>query len=322
MTAAVLLPALLALAAAGFPGGAAASASADAAYHGGGQQRQQRRRLQQNSSSSSSSSGLLPACGTPPAGGEDYAVSSAADAADLAAALGGCTGGAYNVTWTGGVTLAEPLVVPAASSLWILGAPGTDGSPAAIDGGGVTGLVDMGEGSSLRLEGVALRNASRASGNGGAIRAEAEGCSVVAVDSSFEDNQAASMFYLEGRGGALALGGGGSAELENCVVSGNHAKHSGGGFSAQGDDCSLVLVGCSLEGNRAEVVGGGVVLEGKSTVWLHGSTLLGNSAGDEGGGVHGVNATVGVVRGSQFVNNTAGYYGGSGISLRVSFPFR
>lgn len=239
-----------------------------------------------------------------------------ADAADLAADLSSCTGGTYNVTWTGAVVLESPLVVAAGSSLTITGAPaGASGAAAALDGGGVIGLVDLGAGSSLRLEGVTLRNARRGSGNGGAVRAEGDGCSVFAVGSAFEGNEAAATPL--GSGGALSLAAGATAELEDCVVSGNSATFAGGGVWSQGDGGSVVFTRCVLEDNASGWWGGAVGMEGRSTVVFDGSTVSGSWAEDEGGGLYGRNATVAVVGGSEFVNNTVGWVGG-GISLRVS----
>lgn len=260
----------------------------------------------------------LPECSAAVASGASYAVSVPADAVELAAAVASCTGGAYNVTWTGAVTLDEPLVVAADSFLTIRGFQSAAGEAAALDGNNVTGLVDLGEGSSLRLEGVALRNARRASGNGGAVRAEEVGCVVVAIDAAFESNTAVGRGFEEGRGGALALGSGATAELENCTITGNRAQGSGGGVSIEGGDGTLVFKGCVLEDNASELEGGAVVLGGRSTVTFVGSTVSSNTALDGGGAVYGVNGTVVVGAGSRFVNNTV-FRAGAGISLYVSF---
>lgn len=289
----VLLSSTLTFTAAG-PGDAYGAAAAAA---GAGPRRQ----LQQES----------PACGGV------YAVSLPADVADLADALASCTGGSggeFDVTWTGTVVLDAPLAVPAGSSLTITGATGAAGgggaaaAAAVLDGGGVTGLVDLATRSSLRLEGVTLRNARRETANGAAVRAEAVGCSVVAFDSIFEGNNASYTAFADGggRGGALSLGGGATAELEDCVISGNHASYAGGGVWIEGDGCSLELTRCVLEDNTAEYQGGAVALEGRSAVVLEGSAVSRNHAFYLGGGLHGLNATVVIAAGSDFVNNTAG----------------
>lgn len=269
----------------------------------------------QNSSAAATSE-----CPFPLPNGGVHAVSLPADAVELATALAACTGGVYDVNWTGAVVLAEPLVVAAESSVTITGVQGANGEAAALDGGGVIGLVDLGAGSSLRLEGVTLRNARRVAGNGGAIRAEAAGCSVAAFDSIFEGNEAASLSFDEGNGGALALGPGVTAQLEGCTILGNRARVGGGGVWSDGKESSLQLTGCLLEGNTG-YWGGGVGMGGRSTAVFEGSVVSRNHAEDEGGGLYGVNATVVVAGGSEFVNNTMGWSGG-GISLKVSVCVR
>lgn len=244
-------------------------------------------------------------------------MSSPSDAASLTTALADCAGSRYNVTWNGAVTLSEPLVVAAGSSLIIRGAVGAAGDGAALDGNNATGLVDLGRGSSLRLEGVTLRNARRITGNGGAVNAEAEGCSVTAVNTGFEDNVMEAETFGEGRGGAMALGSGGTVELEDCRVERNFAQGSGGGISALGNGCSVVMRRCVFDENASENYGGAVQVYGRSTAAFEGCTMTNNYAVDEGGAVYGVNATVEVSAGSMFVNNSA-VYGGGGVSVRVS----
>lgn len=247
-------------------------------------------------------------------------MSSSTDAASLTSALASCPGSGYNVTWNGAVTLSEPLVVSAGSSLSIRGAVGATGDAAALDGNNATGLVDLGPGSSLRLEGVTLRNARRVGGNGGAVNAEAEGCAVVAVKTGFEGNSIEAAAFEDGRGGAVALGTGSSVELEDCWVERNLADGSGGGISVVGDGSSLLLRRSVFGENAAGDDGGGVVVRGRSTAVFEGCSFSNNSALDEGGAVYGVNSTMEVSAGSLFVGNTA-VYGGGGISVRVSRAF-
>eukprot|EP00903_Cladosiphon_okamuranus_P009052 g8654.t1 len=286
------------------------TAAAAAAAASTARQRQQHRHLQQGGTTTT------PACATPLPNGGIHSVSLPADAADLATALSACTGGAYNVTWTGAVVLESPLVVAAGSSLTITGAPAAGGVAAALDGGGAIGLLDLGAGSSLRLEGVILRNARRGDGRGAAVRAEGAGCSVVAVNSTFLGNEAFSTSTPDnGRGGALSLAGGATAELEDCVVSGNSALNYGGGVYSDGGEGSVMLTRCVIKDNASSWRGGGVGVIGSSVV-LDGCTVSGNSAAEEGGGLYGLNATVAVVGQSEFVNNTFVGSGGGGISMQ------
>lgn len=233
------------------------------------------------------------------------------DAHDLADVLANCTGGAYNVTWDGVVMLSAPLIVANQSYLTITRAQGA--SLAVLDGNGATGLIELGEGSSLRLEGVSLRNGTRVAGNGGAVRAEADGCMVSAFNTTFESNSAEG-FYV--RGGAFALGSGANVVLENCSIVGNDAEEYGGGISIVGDNASVLFTGGVIEDNRSNN-GGAIHVEGRSSVTFSGSLVSGNVASTSGGALYGANTSVTVEAGSRFVNNSVYWFGG-GISLVVS----
>lgn len=275
---------------------------------------------QNGTASSGSSSGSTPAdptvCTSTMANGVMYTVSTPADLATLSAALAGCTGGEFNVTWKGVVTLSEPLVVGSGSSLTIIGVSSAAGDDATLDGNNATGLVDLSVGSSLSLKGVTLQNARRNSGNGGAVSAEASDCVFTAKDSRFTFNNAASSVVGEGRGGVLALGPGSTARLENCTLVGNRAEGLGGGVSTVGDS-SVVFERCSLDQNEALYSGGAVAAYGRGAITFAGSTVTNNVAQEDGGAVFGINSTVDIRGESLFLNNTA-YGRGGAISLYVS----
>lgn len=290
---------------------------------------------QQQNATSSSGSVTTSAVGEPEAGvnnssdpttscanllanGGLYAVSAPGDVAALTVALAGCPGGRFNVTWTGLVVLDEPLVVTARSSMTITGFPATlTGEPAALDGGNVTGLLELETGSSLYLDGVVLQNARRQnSGNGGAVKAESTGSIIVAKDAKFEDNVAVSSTYEAGRGGALALGAGVTARMENCTFVRNQAGW-GGGVATIGD-AVVDFENCLLDDNAADYSGGAVGADGRAMVSFTGSTVSNNKATNRGGALYGINATVIVDGGSMFVGNAANGTGG-GIYLAVSF---
>lgn len=250
--------------------------------------------------------------------GRLYSVFKTVDAIALAIALKGCSGGEFNVSWNGLVTLSSPLVVASRTSLTITGVPTTaTGELATLDGNNVTGLLDLEAGSKLLLEGVILQNARRATGNGGAISADARDCEVSAKGSTFRYNMAESAEFGEGRGGAIALGQGAVANLENCTLSENYAAASGGGVFALGNS-DIVFRSCVLNRNEAGYYGGAVgMLDGRTMVKFVGSYVSGNLAQEIGGGVYGENSTVVVEAGSMFLNNTV-YGSGGGISLQVS----
>lgn len=252
------------------------------------------------------------ACSDPLQNGGIYTVSDTVDAYELAVDLVNCTGGAYNVTWDGVVMLSAPLIIANQSYLTITRAQGA--SMAVLDGTEAAGLIELGEGSSLRLEGVSLRNGTSVAGNGGAVRAETDGCMVSAFNTTFESNSAGG---LHGRGGALALGTGANVVLENCSIVGNQAQGNGGGISIVGDNASVLFTGCVIEDNHSKDDGGAIYVEGRSSVTFSGSLVSDNVANFSGGALYGTNTSVTVEAGSRFVNNI-GYWFGAGISLMVS----
>lgn len=254
-------------------------------------------------------------CSTSYTDGGPISVSSEADVALLVVALGNCNGGDFNVTWNGVVILDEPLVVGSQSRLTITGVPGSSGEDPVLDGNNATTIVELESGSSLELFGVTLQNARQSSGNGGAVNAEAEGTFLFARNTTFSNNTA-----VDGRGGALVLGAGGSATFEGCTLVGNRAGGYGGGVSTLGN-ATVLFDGCLLDKNEASFRGGAVDIDGPANVTFATSVLSGNTAGVSGGAVYGVDASVVVRSGSRFVNNSA-IDEGAGLCLRVSSLLR
>lgn len=154
-----------------------------------------------------SAAALLPragaaACGTSVVQAD---VASTADAQDLASALD-CTGaGVFNVTWTGSVVVSQLFTVSGGSTLTIMGDGETDehdftDQTAVIDAQGTDGIFIVSGASTLSLENLVLQGGN-GSENGGAIRVEAGGGSVVNVGNcGFLDNHATG--YGGERGGA------------------------------------------------------------------------------------------------------------------------
>lgn len=68
----------------------------------------------------------------------DVVVRNSDELSDLVARTS-CSDGIFRVTWRGAVTLVEPIVVGNSTSLSIMGV----GSEAAMDGGGVTRIIEV-----------------------------------------------------------------------------------------------------------------------------------------------------------------------------------
>ncbi|MBR0510926.1 MAG: InlB B-repeat-containing protein [Clostridia bacterium] len=142
-----------------------------------------------------------------------------------------------------------------------------------------------------------------------------------------------------GSGGGLWVKRGGSVVLdEDVVVSGNHAKYTGGGVYVSGSNANFSMMdgtsvtnnsaknggglaqdstGClsvfsgSICNNTAENNGGGVWYGGGSGAALNllGGEISGNTAGN-GGGVYANRSVFSMAENSSIINNTAGHSGG------------
>ncbi|MBR5427506.1 MAG: InlB B-repeat-containing protein [Clostridia bacterium] len=143
-----------------------------------------------------------------------------------------------------------------------------------------------------------------------------------------------------GSGGGLWVKRGGSVVLdEDVVVSGNHAKYTGGGVYVSGSNASFSMMdgtsitnnsaknggglaqdstGClsvfsgSISNNTAANNGGGIWYGGGSGAALNllGGEISGNTAGNDGGGVYANRSVFSMSENSSIINNTAGHSGG------------
>lgn len=88
----------------------------------------------------------------------------------------------------------------------------------------------------------------------------------------FEGNR---VLHDWGRGGALALGGGGSEiELENVIMADNETNHIGGAFFV-GWDTTASLVNCTLVENHADTAGSGLKVESDADLTMVNVSLSG-----------------------------------------------
>ncbi|CAN0129551.1 unnamed protein product, partial [Discosporangium mesarthrocarpum] len=225
----------------------------------------------------------------PPVAGSPYSrtVSTVEDIDALVLDLSNCTGGVFEVTWSGELVVTEPLVVPPEANLTITGVPEPGGAEAAMDGGGVTGLIDLSTGSSLTLDAMELRNALREWGNGGGVNAEARNSVVVAKNTKFVSNAVTGPeLGNTGYGGAMSLRLGSVATLEGCVISGNSATAGGGGVYMADEGTSLTLINTAILGNSADFGGGVCGFNSTEVLAREGTEFANNTSKDWGGGLY------------------------------------
>jgi predicted outer membrane repeat protein len=111
-------------------------------------------------------------------------------------------------------------------------------------------------------------------GNGGGLRI-INGAQVDVQSCRFIDNHALS-------GGAIACGVAGTANLINCIFTGNTATATAGGALLVSPGGSMNLNNCTITGNLAATIGGGVQLigsGGNAVLTADSSIVFGNSAG-------------------------------------------
>ena len=241
---------------------------------------------------------------------EDLVVEDAAGAAQLAQTVN-CSGGSFEVSWVGNVTLERTIHVSAGTTLNITGSP--DGTSAA-DGAGRTSLFSLDDGGVLHLSDLTLANGRAASGSaGGAILAV--DAAVALTRCTLADNEA-------DFGGAILVG---RSELVAADVSfeRNSAPFEGGALYA--DQARVSLRECTFSENSAR--NGGGLLSYGSSLGLEDVRFEGNSATLYGGAIYAAEGTLATLEGLvSFVENNAGllssdsfgWYGGAGWYLQES----
>jgi CSLREA domain-containing protein len=214
---------------------------------------------------------------------------------------------------------------------------GAGAASTAIDGGGITGVLEVDSGT-VALSGVTIRNGSGIDGGGivnfgtltvnnsvvtgntssnrGGGVFNATGASLTVTNSTISSN------VSNGAGGGIVNQDGATASVTNTLLSGNVANGHGGAIQNGG---TLTLTGSTASGNTASNRGGGGIhahadrFNGNpaSTTTITDSTITGNNAGSgSGGGVAGQGAFI--INGSAISNNTGGLRGGG---LKVGSGF-
>ncbi|CAN0218885.1 unnamed protein product [Ectocarpus sp. 4 AP-2014] len=208
-------------------------------------------------------------------------VNDAAGALLLAQAVN-CSGGVFNVSWVGSVTVEETIRVSDGTVLSVVGMP-DDGSP-SVDGAGEVSLFHV-SGGTLWLSGLSLINGF--GDEGGAIYAEdsvltSEGC-------TFSGNSV-------GSSGGAVYSDHSKLTFDHCMFSGNTAIDGGAllAFASRWDvtvDSFVVaLNSCTFSDNRVDVVEGeesisgrgGAIYASSLVMTSESSEFLGNNGGSGG----------------------------------------
>ncbi len=98
------------------------------------------------------------------------------------------------------------------------------------------------------------------------------------------------------------------SKIDNCTISDNQKKTSGGGIYISHSD-GVLLQDCLISGNSTQHYGGGVDI-GNSGVYILGCTVTGNSTSDASGGINSGSYSYVVIEECLISGNTSGFRGG------------
>ncbi|CAM9623221.1 unnamed protein product [Scytosiphon promiscuus] len=274
-----------------------------------------------------------------------FVVNDTAGAVRLATATN-CSGGTFDVSWVGSVTVEDTIRVAGGSNLSVMGTP--DGS-SIVNGMGQVSLFEV-IGGDLRLSSLSLNNGNGAGSGGGAIFAvdsvlEIASCSFLnnvgdvgggiflenstldVTESIFERNFAPQDVFenltsttsstssfddstdfsdSEGVGGAIYAIDS-ILTSENCTFSGNGGYDGGGVFYIV--ESVSDLVNCTFFDNVG-YDGGGIFLD-NSVLNASGSSFAGNSATNDGGAILSIGSNITISGTTAWDRNSAVGYGGA-----------
>ena len=257
-------------------------------------------------------------------------VDDTAGALQLAAATN-CSGGAFNVSWVGSVTVEDTIRVADGTTLSVVGTP--DGS-SIVSGTGQGSLFEV-IGGTLLLSGLSLANGNGASSGGGGIYAVD---SVLAIDvcafednvgdfgggiflkssrldateSTFKRNFAPSSFFassFSGTSSASLEGAGGAVyAIDSIVTSDNCDFSENGGGAFYMIESVLVSDSCTFSNNFGDD-GGGLHLE-RSVLTASGSNFTGHFA-NNGGAIYSYMSNATISGNTTWENNNVTDNGGA-----------
>ena len=178
----------------------------------------------------------------------------------------------------------------------------------ATDGGSDRLVIDK-KTLTIDLNGHTIRrNRGSSSSNGHVI--EIQGNSTVTVKST-GGRATLTGGYAE-NGGAVNIHEGSSASFNNITFSGNKASVDGGAIFTRG---TLTMENCEISGNEAKDTGGGIYVTDKGDFALTGVTITNNTAKNDGGAINAHLKEDSTITGSTISHNTSSTEDGGGISL-------
>lgn len=257
--------------------------------------------------------------------GSSSFVEDTAGAARLAQAVN-CSGGSFDVTWIGSVTVTETIHVGEGTTLNVTGS--SDGMSAA-DGASQTSQFSLEGGGVLHLSDLTLANGLAGAGSAGGALLAAD-ATVTLTRCTFVDNAAevggaivvarselvakdvAFVRNVALDGGAIFDNDGSQMTLDNCTFLENTSEFGGAIFLSGSE---LVANDVSFVRSAAQVSGGAIYGYGGSQILFDGfnsffsNEAVGSSGFLSGGGLYLTGSAVTVAGRLEFIGNAAGQGG-------------
>jgi len=185
----------------------------------------------------------------------------------------------------------ENIIWPAMNGIKLIGEAGQDST--IINGDGLASVIrfeeDLGgiiDGTTV-IEGFTITN-----GNAQGDWPESEGGGIFCWESNpslynvtITSNTATETNLYGGYGGGICCTNNSSPSLENVIITGNYASHSGGGIACRYNSYTS-LEDVTITGNSAFYRGGGIYCGDNCSPSLENVTITGNSASYDGGGIN------------------------------------
>lgn len=220
---------------------------------------------------------------------QTWVIKDSADARELADTVS-CSGGRFDVTWEGRISIDTPIRIVGGTVLNITGS----GDSPTIDGGNSTQLFTV-RGATLRLSDMVVSNGYGLTGG----EIASHGSSLYLTDVHFSGNSAS-------YGGAVSMSTGSNAFLEgSSTFSHNNATRHGGGIFMYTNSSIAWKDDLEVVGNSADVYGGGIYMA-QSVLSSNGNALFSKNYAEGAAAIAVVIFSHSYFETCQFVDNVAG----------------